>query len=126
MCASASVQFVQNKYPDSLGTTQLQRGMMKTFYEKGNISFWQAHLCGIPSTEVLDKKIYGCISYMEFLTSCFYHPRDSLQWDLSLLQDKSWLFSVEKDFRDHIAQPPHIMDKEYENQVIQLQGYTTT
>lgn len=99
-------------HPNSFGTTQLESEIMKTFYQEGNISFWQAHLCATPSTEVLEKKIFGHISYTGFLMSWSSHPKDSVQWGPSQLQEKIALFRVTRDNRDHVVEPPHIIDKE--------------
>lgn len=109
MRASASVQFVQNKHPNSLGTTQLDSEIMKTFCQEGNIRFWQAYLCGTPSNKVLKKKIFGHMSSSGFLMSCCYHPKDSLKWGPSPLQGKTALCCVRRDNRDRVVQYPHIM-----------------
>lgn len=111
----ASVHFVGKKHhhhPNSFGTTQLESEIMKTFYQEGNISFWQAHLCATPSTEVLEKKIFGHISYTGFLVSWSSPPKDGVKWGPSPLQEKIALFRVTRDHRDHVVEPLRIIDKE--------------
>lgn len=126
-CVSLHLCSLCPKHPNSLGTLQLANEIMKTFYQEGNISVWQAHLCDTPSAEVLQKKICGHMSYTGFLMSCCYYLKDSLKWGPSQWQDKIALFSVRRDNRNHAVQPSHIMDGESETQLKNLlQGYAAS
>ena len=79
--------------------------IMKTFYQEGNISFWQAHLCGSPSTEVLQKKIFGHISYTGLIMPCGYHLKDSLKWSSSLLRIRQHYLVLEETIEIMLSYP---------------------
>lgn len=94
--------------PKPFGDHSVREWNNENILSRGNIRFWQAHLCGTPSTKVLKKKIFGHTSSSGFLMSCCYHPKDSLKWVPSPLQETE-LCSVRRDNGDRVVQPPHIL-----------------